>query len=340
MKKIKYDPGKEEIPPDIPDHFLHHLKLISAEDIRGMVSMKEAVSLMGLAFASYSSGRSQVPQRYITDLPGLSMDIFFKPVYSAELGRIAAKVLTQKQGSNRPGIPTIQGVVLLFDAHSGEILSLIDGTYLTALRTGAASGIATRLLARADAESVAIFGCGAQGRTQLEAVYNVRPIKRALLYDTNPTASLKLQEEMKMKLDISIDIESDLRRLKEADIICTATNAQNPLFRMGDISKGVHINAVGSFKSHMQEIDPEVIKSSRLYVDSKKEVLHESGDLIKPINDGVISGDFIRAEIGDLINETVSGRQNETEITLFKSVGIAVQDLFVANAVYNNSLNH
>lgn len=330
----------ENLRTDYLDHYLHDIKLVAAEDVKGLISMKEAINLMGKAFASYSSGRSHVPQRYISDFPGLSMDIFFKPVYCEDLGRIAAKILTQKQRNNHCDTPTILGIVLLFDASSGEILSLIDGTYLTALRTGAASGIATKLLARDDAETVAIFGCGAQGRTQLEAVCNVRSVKRAFLYDTNPEASLKMQEEMKNRLGIPIHIEQDKKRLNQADVICTATHSQNPLFRIEDVKEGVHINAIGSFKPQMQEIDPMVMKSSSLYVDSRKAVLKESGDLIKPINDGVLSSDFIRAEIGDLVNETVTGRRNEREITLFKSVGIAVQDLFVANAIYNNSLNH
>jgi ornithine cyclodeaminase/alanine dehydrogenase-like protein (mu-crystallin family) len=339
MDKVKYDPGKEMSTAAFPDNFFHKVKLLTAKDIKGLISMEEAISLMGKAFASYSSGKSHVPQRYISDFPGLSMDIFFKPVYCDGLGRIASKILTQKQENTRPDVPTIQGVVLLFDSSTGEILSLIDGTYFTALRTGAASGIATKLLAREDAETVALFGCGAQGRTQLEAVCNVRPIKRALLYDTNPSASLKLHNYMKKELNIRIDIESDLKKLKQADIICTATHSQEPLFRIGEISRGVHINAIGSFKPQMQEIDPEVIKTCSLYVDSRKAVLRESGDLIKPIKNGTITSDFINAEIGDLVNNSVTGRRHEDEITLFKSVGIAVQDLFVANAVYNKSLS-
>jgi len=266
------------------------------------------------------------------------MDLFFKPVYSEELGRIALKILTQKKGACHPGITTIVGVVLLLDARSGEILSLIDGTYLTALRTGASSGIATQYLARKDAESVAIFGCGAQGVTQLEAVCNVRPIKRALLYDINADAATKLKAQLQDQLGITLSIEKGLGNLKKADIICTATGSTSPLFSIDEISKGVHINAIGSFKPHMQEISPQIIRACRLFVDSREAVLKEAGDLIKPINEGVVSSTFVRDEIGDLINDECDGRQSPDEITLFKSVGIAVQDLYVANAVYSRSL--
>ncbi|RPI42073.1 MAG: ornithine cyclodeaminase family protein, partial [Bacteroidetes bacterium] len=221
---------------------------------------------------------------------------------------------------------------------SGEILSLIDGTYLTALRTGAASGIATRYLAREESETLAIFGCGAQGATQLEAICSVRPIKKVLLYDMNVHAARACRDRMQETLGIPLSIEKGLGNLKKADVICTATGSEKPLFSITDIARGVHINAIGSFKPHMQEISPLIIQVSRLFVDSRSAVLRESGDLIKPIKEGLLPGTFIRDEIGDLINGDTEGRQSAGEITLFKSVGIAVQDLFVANAVYEKSL--
>lgn len=313
-------------------------KRFEASEVKKLISMSDAIQLMAKAFASFSSGRSYVPQRYIADLPGLNMDLFLKPVYSEDLDRIGVKILTQKQGGARPGSPTIIGVVLLIDSVSGEILSMIDGTYLTALRTGAASGIATQYLARKDAETLAIFGCGAQGLTQLEAVCSVRPIRRVLLYDLNKQSATKLKEELEDKQGIKISIESSLAKLKAADVICTATGSISPLFSGNDISQGVHINAIGSFKPHMQEISPQIIKSSRLFVDSRTAVLKETGDLIKPVKEGVIKSSLVKNEIGDLINDKCKGRQSPDENTLFKSVGIAVQDLFVANAVYNNKV--
>ncbi len=314
------------------------IKLFDSQDIKNMISMEDAIQLMEAAFASFSRGKSHVPQRYISELSGLALDLFFKPVHSEDLDRIAVKILTQKQGDMQPGIPTILGIVLLIDSCSGEFLSIVDGTYLTALRTGAASGIATKYLARKDAETVAIFGCGAQGVTQLEAVCKVRPIKRAMLYDLNPHSAMRLKEMSQDKLKLTVSIEEDMGNLKKADVICTATSSENPLFSLDEISKGVHINAIGSFKPHMQEISPLIVKASRLYIDSREAALKETGDLIKPITEDYISRTFVRDEIGDLINDQCDGRQSADEITLFKSVGIAVQDLFIANAVYTKSI--
>jgi ornithine cyclodeaminase/alanine dehydrogenase-like protein (mu-crystallin family) len=339
MEKNVHDTNAETLTADPIPYSFANIELLDAQLVRKTIPMSEAIKLMESAYKCYSSGKCALPPRYISALPGLPMDLFFKPVYSEELGRIAVKILTQKKGVSHPGFPTIIGIVMLIDSVSGAFLSMIEGTYLTALRTGAASGIATQYLAREDSETLAVFGCGAQGETQLEAVCNVRPIKRALLYDVDTLAAENLRDCMQDKLGIPLSVETDLRGLKKADVICTATGSQKPLFSMEDISKGVHINAIGSFKPHMQEISPEIIKSCRLFVDSRESALKESGDLIKPMKKGIISSTFIRDEIGDLINEDVEGRQSPDEITLFKSVGIAVQDLFVANAVYNKSVN-
>ena len=330
MKYSKDETKNEE--SFMSDRTFQDIKLLTSTDIKSLISMEDAINAMEQAFASFSDGTSQVPQRYISGIKKL--DLFIKPAYNENLGKIAVKIITQKKDGNLQGIPAILGVVLLLDMKTGAILAMMDGAYITALRTGAAGGIATKLLAREDAETVAVFGCGAQGKMQLEAVCNVRPIKRALLYDLFTDAANKIKTEMEGKLNISIRVEKNLEHLEQADIICTATNSEKPLFSQKDISKGVHINAIGSYKPNMQEIDPSIIKSGKLFVDSRESVLKESGDLIKPISKHIFTDAVIEAEIGELINKKADRRQNENEITIFKSVGLGVQDLFVANAIF------
>lgn len=316
---------------------IDNARTYSSEDIRKLVPMEDAIQLMEKAFSSYALGESQVPQRYSSDFNGLPIDLLLKPAVNPAMGRIAVKILTQKKENTDPHAPTIQGFVILIDTLSGDLLAMMDAGYLTALRTGAVSGLATRLLAREDAATAAIFGCGAQGRTQLEAVACARPIKEAIVYDLDPGASLRFREEMEGKLDLPIRIGKDLEDLRKADVICTATNSTKPLFGKEHISRGVHINAVGSFKPEMQEIDPLVMESGIIVADSAAAVLHESGDLIKAIREGVISRSALRADIGDLINGKAEGRKSADDVTIFKSVGLAVQDLYVANAVYQQS---
>jgi len=320
---------------DRTDEYFKNIKLITSDEINNLVSMNDAVHAMQQAFSSYSDGKSHVPQRYVSAIDDTNMDLFFKPAYSKDLERIALKILTQNNKKEQSNMPSILGVVLLLDMKTGVVLSMMDGAYITALRTGAASGIATKYLAREDAETLAVFGCGAQARTQIEAICTVRAIKRVMLYDINVNAAAQLKSYLTDRFNGSIQIEKDLRNLKQADIICTITNAETPLFSFNDISKGVHINAVGSYKPNMQEIDPQIIKESLLYVDSRNSVLKEAGDLLKPMNSKIFTHDVIKAEIGDLCNDKVSGRTIDKEITIFKSVGLGVQDLYVANEVYN-----
>jgi len=293
---------------------------------------------MERAFSSLSTGESFVPQRYVSKLPANGIIMLFKPAFVEKEQRASIKILTQREGGFTSGIPNIQGIVMVIDSDTGEILSIMDGEYLTALRTGAASGLATRYLAREDAKTMALFGCGTQGRTQLEAVVCERQINRVLVYDKIKAAAERFIEEMQSKLNLKIVYSENNSALKEADIICTATNSTEPLFNYADVKPGAHINAIGSFQPGMQELDPYLIRDAKVYVDLAESCLKVSGDLIKPIVEGIIDQSHIVGEIGDLCLNKIRGRGSEDEITIFKSVGVAIQDYTVASDIYNTSL--
>lgn len=300
--------------------------------------MQQAINAMYRAFSSLSSGESFVPLRYVSKLPSDELLMLFKPAYVEKEKRVSIKFLTQRENSSFQGVPTIQGIVLVVDAVTGEILSIMDGEYLTALRTGAASGLATRCFARKDAQIMALFGCGTQGRTQLEAVFCERDIKKVLIFDKYKDAAERFILEMQEKLQIEMVYTTDTSTLKEADIICTATNATAPLFKKEDVKLGVHINAIGSFQPEMQELDPLLIKGAKVYVDQAESCLKESGDLIKPLAAGIIDQNHIIGEIGDFCLNKIAGRESDDEITVFKSVGVAIQDFAVATDIYKCSL--
>ena len=290
------------------------------------------------AFVSLSSGESFVPQRFVTTLPTKEMLMLFKPAFVVKEKRITIKFLTQREGISVPGIPTIQGIILVIDSVSGEILSMMDGEYVTALRTGGAGGLAIRLFARKDAQTMALFGCGAQGRTQLEAVLCERKVIKVFVFDKFREAAEGFIQEMQEKFRIEIVVAEDTSVLKDVDIICTATNSTAPLFKKEDVKPGVHINAIGSFQPHMQELDPYLIKAAKVYVDQAESCLKESGDLIKPVKDGIITENHIVGEIGAFLLNKIIGRETNEEITIFKSVGVAIQDYAVATDIYNFSL--
>lgn len=313
-------------------------RIIKAGDIKKFYSMANAIDAMAVAFASLSAGESYVPMRYVTKLPTNELLMLFKPAYMAKEKRVSVKFLTQRESGFIAGIPTIQGIVLVIDSITGEILSIMDGEYLTALRTGAASGLATRCFARKNAQTLALFGCGSQGKTQLEAVICEREIKKILIFDTNKELAEKFIIDMQKRFNIEMIFATDTRLLKEADIICTATNSQKPLFKREDIKEGVHINAIGSFQPHMQELDPLVIKDARVFLGQAEPCLKESGDLIKPILENLIDESHIAGEIGGFLLNKISGRESEKQITVFKSVGVAIQDYAVATDIYNSSV--
>ena len=244
--------------------------LIKSSEIKQHFTMPEAIDAMEVAFSSLSSGKSFVPQRFVTTMAKGKLNMMLKPAAVDSLNRAAIKVLTQKEMGAVRGIPAIVGIVLVLDTETGEILSIMDGEYLTALRTGAAGGLATQYFARTDAETVAIFGCGVQGKTQLEAVAAVRDIKKVWVFDKFPEAAGAFVTEMTKKLNIEICVANSNAVLKQCDVICTATNAEAPLFFIDEVKSGVHINAIGSFKPNMQELDPMLLKRLK-YMSTKKD---------------------------------------------------------------------
>ncbi|QGY46800.1 ornithine cyclodeaminase family protein [Maribellus comscasis] len=313
-------------------------RIIKAGEIKQYYSMKQAIDAMERAFSSLSSGDSFVPLRNVSRLPSNDLLMLFKPAFVETDKRVAIKFLTQREKSCIMGIPVIQGVVFVIDSETGEILSIMDGEYITALRTGAASGLATRYFAGKDAQTLALFGCGAQGKTQIEAVACERNIKKVLVFDKNSKRAEQFISEMEEKLNLEMIFCKDTSMLAEAEIICTATNSTKPLFRRKEVKKGTHINAIGSFQPHMQELDPLLIKDAKVYVDQAEPCLKESGDFIKAKAEGIIDNNPIVGEIGDFYLKKIPGRESDDEITLFKSVGVAIQDYAVAADIYKFSL--
>ena len=312
------------------------LRVLSKQDVQRAVPMREAIEIVKGAFAQLSAGRAVAPLR--TQLPverheGVTL---FMPAYLSESDGLGIKIVSVFPRNLEMGLPTIFALVVVVEAATGRPVAVMDGTYLTALRTGAASGAATDLLARQDARAAAIFGAGAQGRTQLLAVCEVRDIERAWVYDVNPQAAKRYAQEMRGKGRVPADLRvasSPAEAVREADVLCTATTSQTPVFADADLKPGVHINAVGSFTPEMQEIPEQTVGRARLVVGSREGCLAETGDLIIPIQEGLITADDIYAELGEIVAGLKPGRESPDEITLFKSVGNAVQDVSVARAV-------
>lgn len=317
------------------------MKIITAEDIRANIRMSDIIPEMKRAYLLLREGRSITPLRTVTDPEGNRPQLLYKPSYDCTNGQIAVKLLSQLKSSKGSGIPTIQGLVVLFDGEQNSILSVMDGRLLTALRTGAASGLATDYLSGNDSKVLAVFGAGAQAYTQIQAIMEVRPIERVIVFDLFPAAVDRLIEYFTPVYRGTVFAKGNTGTdLCEADIICTVTNSRTPLFATDNLKQGVHINAIGSFCKDMVELPEDVFTGAFLYVDQESACFVESGDLIGPFANGLINETNYRGEIVDLITGAVQGRDSADRRTIFKSVGVATQDLVMAQLVYNMAIRH
>lgn len=296
--------------------------------------MAAAVEVMKEAFEELSAGRVTMPARTHVDVPASGGTALFMPCHANRFGKIGVKVVSVFGGNRGKGLPAIQGIVFLLDGETGTPLAILDGTYLTALRTGATSGAATDLLARADATTVAILGAGVQGRAQLEAVCTVRSIRKAWVYDVVPESAETFAEEMSTALSVEVTVApSSKQAVQGADVVCAATVSSTPVFADADIAGGTHVNAVGSYEPEVQEVPAETVLRSLVVVDHREAALEETGDLIIPIERGLMKDTDIHAELGEIVAGTAPGRTSADQVTLFKSVGVAIQDLAVGARV-------
>jgi ornithine cyclodeaminase len=304
--------------------------------------MNEAIEAMKKAYASLSSGTAVVPLRTRLPIPASEALSLFMPAFvnSQDGNALAIKVVSLFPGNPTRGLAYIQAAVLVFDPETGRAIALLEGSSLTAIRTGAAGGAAIDLLARQESKVVAIFGAGAQGRTQLEAACTARKIETAFLYGANAEKARTLAEEMKGKGPITNDVRvasSAKEAIEHADVICTATTSTKPVFEDKYLAAGTHISAIGSYTPEMQEVPAATLQRAKIFVDSRSASLEEAGDLIQPMRQGLFDESHIYGELGELILGKISGRQSQEEITYFKSVGIAVQDAMAAQVALNNA---
>jgi ornithine cyclodeaminase/alanine dehydrogenase-like protein (mu-crystallin family) len=259
------------------------------------------------------------------------------PVYNKQTKRFAVKVASINRDNPLKKLPLIHAVILLFDSVTGAPMAIIDAESITSIRTGAGCGLATDILAKQNSSVAAIFGAGVQARYQLEAICNVREIKNVQLYNIDTESSEKFITKMKSKFGVNIELTMNTSELKNADIICTATTSSKPLFEDKDVADGTHVNAIGSYKPDVREVPSLTVKRAKVIVDSKSSCLKEAGDIIIPIKEGVIKEDHIYAELGEIINGKANPRASDNEVTFFKSVGNAVQDLSSAMYIFNKA---
>jgi len=316
--------------------------ILNADEVRQALPMDQTIAAMREAYASLSNGTAVVPLR--TRLPISNHDALslFMPAYmKTDSGEaLAVKIVSLFPNNPSRGLAYIQAAVLVLEADSGRAVALLEGSTLTAIRTGAGSGAAIDLLARKDSKVVAIFGAGPQGCTQLEAACTARRIQTVYIYNPTRTKAETFAEQLAGYHSIPKDIKvasTPREAIENADIICTATGSKTPVFEDKDVKSGTHISAIGAYTPEMQELPIESVARARIVVDSYATVTDEAGDIVKAISAGLIKESDIHAEIGEILLGKKPGRQSEDEITFFKSVGNAVQDATAAQLALKNA---
>jgi alanine dehydrogenase len=315
--------------------------LLNRQDVAGLLTMNDAIRAVEEAFRQLALGQVIMPQRTAIRIAGHNgLHLGMQAYIGGELDALALKVVTvYTENPGRHGLPTTIGVLLLNDARTGAPLAVMDAGYLTAVRTGAVSGVATKYLARPDASRVGIFGAGVQAKAQLRAMCAVRPIRAAQVYDVDVTRARSYAEEMSGELKISVTpVESPRAAVEGMDVVVLASSASQPVLDGDWLVAGQHINGIGSHAPHARELDTKAIVKSKVIADYPEACLVEAGDLIIPIKEGAIGKDHIHAGLGDVIVGLKPGRQTREEITLFKSVGLALQDVSTAHLVYQKAL--
>jgi len=315
------------------------MRILSRADVQRALTMKDAIAIVRDAFAQLSMNQATVPLRVPVPIAQHDGVTLFMPAHLHTSDALAVKIVSVHNRNPAKGLPLIHALVVVIDAATGKPLAAMEGGYLTALRTGAGSGVATDLLARRDARVAAIFGAGVQGRTQLLAIAAVRNLERVRVFDTSPTQVEQFIAEIRGKSNVPSDlraVSSPTEAVRDADIICTATTSSKPVFKGSDLNPGAHINAVGAYTPQMQEVDEATLKrASKIVIDHRAGALAEAGDLIIALKNGAITEANIYAEIGEIAAGKKRGRERDDEITYYKSVGNAVQDASVARAIYD-----
>ncbi len=308
---------------------------VGPKGVTRALTMKECVAVMERMFREAAEEIRAQPGKVIHQVDRESV-ILTMPSYSARLRRFAVKLVTEfKRNPKLFGLPAQGGNTLLMSGTSAEVLAMIDSAALTAVRTGAVSGLATRLLSRKDSKVVGIIGSGQQARTQLEAVCTVRAIDEAKVYSLHPTHTKRFSSEMARTLGIRTTPCRDFHRvLEDADIVIVATNSATPVLEWDDVPPGCHINSIGVLP-HRTELAPKIISMSSVFVDTVDGVLREAGDVIQAVKSGLFSRDRIVADLVGLCSQRSLGRTGDQEVTLFKSVGFGLQDLYAASYLYD-----
>ncbi|GFI44574.1 delta(1)-pyrroline-2-carboxylate reductase [Lachnospiraceae bacterium] len=317
--------------------------LLSREDIKKVFTMRDAIEANKKAFQLLVDGKCNAPLRTNIQAPKQEGCFLFMPAYVEEMDTASLKIVNVFPHNIEQGLPALPAQVMLIDGKTGVVQALMDGNYVTQLRTGAASGAAFDVLAKKECKIGALIGTGGQGEAQLEAMLEARRLEEVricgLHYDRTKVFVERMQKEMAHYGAKLIPVMSSEEAIEDADLVITATPAEKPVFDGEKIKKGATVSCIGSYQHHMQEMSPTLLtRASKIYFDSQEAVLSEAGDILIPLEEGIITKEDFTGDLGNVLKGEVTGRTKEDEIIVFKSVGVAAQDLVAAREIYERAV--
>ncbi len=314
------------------------VRIINQKEVEELLTMRECIGLMEKVLMSLAKGEAILPLRSVVALPEKNGRLAMMPSYLANPASFGVKVISAFPENTATEYDSHQGVILLFEPVYGRLLAIVDATSVTAIRTAAASGAATKILAREDASNLAILGSGVQAKTHLEAMLVSRKIHSVRAWSPNAEHLRDFVQRESDRHGIEIKATKTAEEaIRNADLICTTTSCKEPIVHFDSIAPGAHINAVGACVPSTRELDSNTVARSRLFVDRLESALNEAGDFLIPKKEGLIDESHIQGEIGEILIGRKKGRTARDEITIFKSLGISVEDLASANFLYEQA---
>ena len=315
-----------------------HVTVISNQEVRKLLPMAECIEVMAETFRALGEGEALFPQRSVMWQPDRKGALGLMPSWLGSPAALGAKIVSVFPGNADTPYESHQGAVLLFETANGRLQAMVDAGAITAIRTAAVSALATRLLAHGDACDLAILGSGTQAEMHLVAMQAIRPIKRVLVWSRSAEHARSFADTASECHHMNVmPVDSPAAAVEGADLVCTVTGAREPVLRGEWLTPGTHINAVGASVPSFRELDTKAVVCSRLFVDRTESAFAEADDIRIPLREKAIKKNHVQGELADLVLERVAGRVGPDDITLFKSVGIAVEDLAAARYVYEQA---
>jgi alanine dehydrogenase len=313
--------------------------ILSEKEVQSLIDIDELIEALKHAHIQYSTGNAVMPVRLVVPLPQIQGRITSMPGYLSEDKALGMKVVTYFQNNPRQNLPAILATIMIFSTETGRMIAAMDGSYITAIRTAAASALATKALASPQTPVLGIVGAGVQARAHIRALCRVRKLNKIKIYSPSGTSALAIKSDLEPEVGVHIEVAGSAEEaVRDADLVVTVTTAKEPILKPDWLAPGAHINAVGSHRPDLREIDGATLAASKVVVDSREAIMAECGDVLLAIKENSITEKNIHGEIGEVLAGRKPGRASAGEITLYKSVGIAIQDVATANLVYHKAL--